>query len=496
VSEPNIKRPKAGQVEERRAPDLEVIGKKIRGRIPYSVESRDLGGWREVIEPTALRATKLDDLVATVDHAGVPLGRFPRTLEVEDRSDGLHWSVAPPESRSDVREAIERGDLRAGSWRMVVKRDSWVGDVRHVHEIAELRDVSVVSHPSYPASTVELRSAPDKEKRMDEVENTERVDEQRSEDEVRREPAGSLRVEERAEMARFETLTDAFRSRGFPNERATITAEEFRSVTFAGGTVTQMNQLQTIGGPLGADQRYAWQAVRQESVTAGVTSLTITQQTARTLVAGTTTIRAIDAVSNKPEVSSTLDLVNVAMKQVAGVQTGIPNVYLEQPQIETVIENDLRLSVYDGLDELVRAAIASSANQAPSTDNILVSIRKCITTLRAAGYSPNLIILTPAASETIDTMVSGISGGTADFVFGPAQFGPGSLFGIPRAESKVLAAPVVMDTRAHGALYLSPLSLARFEENAGRTNTSLVRLEGHAQYGTERTAAAVRIASS
>ena len=27
--------------------------------------------------------------------------------------------------------------------------------------------------------------------------------------------------------------------------------------------------------------------------------------------------------------------------------------------------------------------------------------------------------------------------------------------------------------------------------SAGRTNTSLVRLEGHAQYGTERTAAAV-----
>jgi hypothetical protein len=53
-----------------------------------------------------------------------------------------------------------------------------------------------------------------------------------------------------------------------------------------------------------------------------------------------------------------------------------------------------------------------------------------------------------------------------------------------------------MDTRAHGGLYLSPLSLARFEENAGRTNTSLIRLEGHAAYGTERTAAAVRIASS
>jgi hypothetical protein len=55
---------------------------------------------------------------------------------------------------------------------------------------------------------------------------------------------------------------------------------------------------------------------------------------------------------------------------------------------------------------------------------------------------------------------------------------------------------VVVDSRAHGKLYLSPISLARFEENAGRTNTSLVRLESHAAYGTERGAAAVRIASS
>jgi phage head maturation protease len=94
-----------------------------------------------------LRSANLDDLVATVDHAGVPIGRYPTTLDIEDRTDGLHWSVVAPESRSDVREAIERGDLKAGSWRMVVGRNEWRGDVRHVHEIAVLRDVSVVSHP-------------------------------------------------------------------------------------------------------------------------------------------------------------------------------------------------------------------------------------------------------------------------------------------------------------------------------------------------------------
>src|SRR5829696_7659385 len=155
-------RPKPGSVEERQAPDLLAAdGKRIRGRIPYGVESRDMGGWREVIEPGALSRTVFDDLVVTVDHAGVPLGRYPGTLELEDRDDGLHWSVDPPASRVEVREAVERGDLRAGSWRMVVKRDEWRGDVRHVHDIAVLRDVSIVTRPAYEAAQVEFRSHPE-----------------------------------------------------------------------------------------------------------------------------------------------------------------------------------------------------------------------------------------------------------------------------------------------------------------------------------------------
>jgi len=62
------------------------------------------------------------------------------------------------------------------------------------------------------------------------------------------------------------------------------------------------------------------------------------------------------------------------------------------------------------------------------------------------------------------------------------------MFGLDVVVSKSVAASVVLDTRAHGKLYVSPVTLARFEENAGKTKTSLVRLETHAQYGTERSA--------
>jgi hypothetical protein len=44
-----------------------------------------------------------------------------------------------------------------------------------------------------------------------------------------------------------------------------------------------------------------------------------------------------------------------------------------------------------------------------------------------------------------------------------------------------------------GKVYASPLTLARFEQDAGSTNQSTVRLEGHAAFGVERTSAAVRI---
>ena len=53
-----MNRPKPGPIEDRTAPIAEAVptvdGRKLRGLIPYGVESRDMGGWREVIDPGAL----------------------------------------------------------------------------------------------------------------------------------------------------------------------------------------------------------------------------------------------------------------------------------------------------------------------------------------------------------------------------------------------------------------------------------------------------------
>jgi hypothetical protein len=247
-------------------------------------------------------------------------------------------------------------------------------------------------------------------------------------------------------------------------------------------------------GAFGADSRYAWPAFTQVPVDSGVTSVQVLTQTARSLPTAANVVRAIDAVTNKPEAGSTLQLVAVPMKQLAAVQSGIPNIMLEQEGIASVVGVDLRLSINEGLDKVILDAIAASGFQAPSTDPLLVSIRKAMTTIYANGYTPDTLLLTPAASEGLDILQT--VGSEKLYVFGPGRFAPGQLFGLNVRVSKTVPAPAVVDAEALGRLYISPISLRAFEENAGKTNTSLVRMEGTAAFGTERQNAAVRIAAS
>ena len=51
-------RPVAGQLETRARPTSSSTAAGCAAVIPYGVESRDLGGWREVIDPGALRGAE------------------------------------------------------------------------------------------------------------------------------------------------------------------------------------------------------------------------------------------------------------------------------------------------------------------------------------------------------------------------------------------------------------------------------------------------------
>jgi HK97 family phage major capsid protein/HK97 family phage prohead protease len=220
-------RPATGELEQRSVDGgaAQVDGRRLRGLIPYNVESRDLGGWTEVIDPGALTQTDLSNLIATREHDRAHLlGRYPTTLQVEDRSDGFAWSVDLPGSPvgEDVRVAVQRGDLRASSWRMIVGRDYWAGDVRHVADIAELHDVTVTAMPAYgDEARAEYRSLPQEaamavtapetaeavdtteteDRTVEETEDQSAETEDRSTEErppARRSTTGRLRIEDRS----------------------------------------------------------------------------------------------------------------------------------------------------------------------------------------------------------------------------------------------------------------------------------------------------------
>jgi HK97 family phage prohead protease len=509
-----VNRPTPGSVEDRTAPTVEaaaptVDGRKLRGVIPYNIESRDMGGFTEVIDAGALAGADLGDLIATREHDRARLlGRHPTTLTTEDRADGFHWAADLPDSPAgeDVRVAVERGDLRASSWRQVVKRDYWKGNVRHIAEISHLLDVTVTAAPAYAAAAAEFRSQPNpadgqEDTMADTAENTpaaETATTATTPTEDRTAPAGGgLQVEDRVTVTNEPRrgLADEFRHAGFPGEVATLSWQDYedRAVTWT-GSVDNVSKARSTAADLGYDQRWVWPAVPRQPVDSGVTSVDVFTQTARALATAANVVRAIDAVTNKPETGSTLTIVTTPLNQVVTVQSGVPNIYLEQAAFNTTVENDLRLALSDGLDKLVIDKFAASGFQTPLA-NMVLSVRAAITTLRAAGYNPDTLALTPAADEALDVLVSGIASGTADFVFPPGQFGP-TIWRLNRRVSKTLAAPVVFDSTAFGKLYAGPVSLARFEENAGKTNTSLVRLETNGVFGVERQTAAIRIAAS
>jgi len=500
---------------------LDTRGRTVHGYAAiYDTLSEDLGGYREKIATGAFADVLEDDVRALLNHdPNEVLGRTKSgTLRLFDEQRGLRFELDLPDSPlgENMRSAVRRGDLDGASFRFEVGDETWDGDVRTVKTVKALRDVTLATYPAYPAASVELRTKPtnQKEETVDESTTTEV---QEVEDAVHDEPdekrtdhrpagranGGGLRVTDvNTGQPESRTLYGQFQRAGWsPGERTEIAWQDFerasesRALTWT-GSVDTVDPLRREAGPFGFDQRYAWPAFPRVPVDDGATSVNVLTQTARTLPSAATVVRAIDAVTNKPEAASTVTVVATSMKQLAAVQSGVPNVMLQQSGIESIIGSDLRLSFNEGLDKLILDAIALSGFQAPGTDPLLVSVRKAMTTIYAAGYSPDTLILTPANAEALDLAVSGITGGTQDFVFTPAQFAPGTIFGMQRRISKTVPAAAVVDAQAFGKLYAGPVALASFEENAGKTNSSLVRFEGNAVFGVERQNAAVRIAAS
>lgn len=128
--------------------------------------SEDLGGFREIISPGAFKNTiKKDDIRALVDHdSSRILGRNTAgTLTLAEDKTGLLVEITPPDTQigRDIVTSIERGDVTGMSFGFRTISDAWsTVDEEEIRELREVKlfDVSPVTFPAYPDTTVATRS--------------------------------------------------------------------------------------------------------------------------------------------------------------------------------------------------------------------------------------------------------------------------------------------------------------------------------------------------
>lgn len=121
--------------------------------------------FKETIAPGAFRKTlsETPDVRLLVNHEGLPLARTKNgtlTLMEDNRGLLIDAEIADTQEGRDIYKLVQRGDVDQMSFAFRVIRQKWNED-RSVRTLTEVSladgDVSVVTYPAYPTTTVEAR---------------------------------------------------------------------------------------------------------------------------------------------------------------------------------------------------------------------------------------------------------------------------------------------------------------------------------------------------
>jgi HK97 family phage prohead protease len=134
--------------------------------------SVDLGGFRETIQPGAFKRS-LDageDVAALVDHdpSRIIGRRSAGTLKISEDKTGLRVEIKPADTTAgrDLMTSVARGDVRSMSFGFTLgdggDGDAWAkdGEGREIRTLknVNLFDVSAVTYPAYPDTSIAQRS--------------------------------------------------------------------------------------------------------------------------------------------------------------------------------------------------------------------------------------------------------------------------------------------------------------------------------------------------
>jgi HK97 family phage prohead protease len=141
---------------------------KIRGHAAvFDKKSEDLGGFREIVKPGAFTRTIAQgaDVRALWNHdPNYVLGRTKSgTLRLEEDKRGLAVEIDPPDAQwaGDLLRSIDRGDVDQMSFAFRAVKQTWDDSdpkniIRSLDEV-QLFDVSPVTYPAYPQTSVSVR---------------------------------------------------------------------------------------------------------------------------------------------------------------------------------------------------------------------------------------------------------------------------------------------------------------------------------------------------
>jgi len=134
----------------------------IEGYAANFEQRTDLGYFKEEIARGAFDDVMEDDVRLLLNHDGAPMARTTNgTLELSVDENGLKYRAALADTQDgrDMYKLIKRGDITQSSFAFTIGEQEFSEDrsVRRVLKVARLLDVSPVTYPAYPTTTVAAR---------------------------------------------------------------------------------------------------------------------------------------------------------------------------------------------------------------------------------------------------------------------------------------------------------------------------------------------------
>ncbi len=152
-------------------PDVELRNIEVRAEGDMTItgyasvydDEYDLGYFTERVAPGAFDGRLDDDVRLLINHDGMPLARTTNgTLELTTDGRGLFYraNLADTQEGRDLYKLIQRGDITQSSFAFTIDEDEWTADrkLRTIKRVGRLYDVSPVTYPASPTTTVQARA--------------------------------------------------------------------------------------------------------------------------------------------------------------------------------------------------------------------------------------------------------------------------------------------------------------------------------------------------